>query len=110
MFIRKTTLLLGILAFISSCQKDFFQETFPIINSLDWNYEKNNGEIYKISELQELLKDPQRNWLIRKDIKPPRIFKIFSIKFIFFNGLISWFWTSTSSKLAMKLSFLFKIS
>ena len=60
--------------------KDFFKKSFPIINSLEWNYEKNNGEIYKISELQELLKYPQRNWLIKKDIKPPRRFKIINKK------------------------------
>ena len=61
-------------------KKDFFNKSFPIINSLEWNFIRNNSEIYKISELQELLKDPQRNWLIRKDIKPPRRFKIINKK------------------------------
>ena len=57
-------------------KKNFFKKSFPIINSLEWNYKKNNCEIYKISELQELLKGPQRNWLTKKDIKPPKRFKI----------------------------------
>ena len=60
--------------------KDFFKKSLPIIKSLEWNFEKNNDKIFKISELQELLKDPQRNWLIRKDIKPPRRFKIINKK------------------------------
>ena len=55
-------------------KKDLFPKSVPIINNLEWEY-KNNNEIFKISELQELLKGPQRYWLIKKDIRPPRRFK-----------------------------------
>ena len=55
--------------------KDFFQQSFPIINNLQWKYEENNDEVYKISQLQKLLKEPQRYWLIKKNIKTPKRFK-----------------------------------
>ena len=60
--------------------KDFFQQSFPIIKNLQWKYEKSNDEIYKISQLQKLLKEPQRYWLIKKNIKTPRRFKILNQK------------------------------
>ena len=56
--------------------ENFLKKNHPIIKSLDWNYEINNDNIYKISQLQKLLKEPQRYWLIKKNIKPIRKFKL----------------------------------
>ena len=58
----------------------FNNKMHPIINNLDWDYEKNNENLYKIFELQKFLKEPQRYWLMKKDIKAPRIFKNQSLK------------------------------
>tara|TARA_Y100000589_G_scaffold256344_1_gene245489 strand:- start:89 stop:3277 length:3189 start_codon:yes stop_codon:yes gene_type:complete len=57
-----------------------FKKSYPLINNLEWKYIKDNDSTYKVFELQELLKEPQRYWLIRKNIKPPKRFKIFSKK------------------------------
>ena len=60
--------------------KIFLKKSYTLINNLEWKYENKNKNTFKISLLEELIKEPQRYWLIRKNIKSPRKFKIFNQK------------------------------